>query len=420
VRIVPELDFTSAPGNSSIHPLRNGSGPWQLHRPQKMPLLRVSGTVHCDVVVVGAGITGAMTAEILTRAGHSVIVVDRAFPGRGSTAASTAMLLWEIDTPLVELADLYGFEKASAVYQRSLLAVSGIADMVEQLALPCQFALRPSLYLAPTGESDADLAQEHTARARAGLPGALLSREELIGAFGFDRPAALVSPGSAEADPALLSHGLLQAAFRGGARLVADEAVRYDWDDESAYVALASGASLHAKKIVLATGYDMPDFVRSDLHSIVSTWCVSTGPVPRNAIWNDRALLWEADDPYLYARLTQSDEIVLGGEDEVIEDADERDKKMAEKSAALARRMRDLWPDRDYTFTSSWTAAFGQTEDGLPLIGPVPGARNILAAYGYGGNGITFSFMASRIIAELVAGAPRPWFDDFALDRGQP
>ena len=49
------------------------------------------------MLIVGAGITGSLVAERLTRQGLDVIVVDREIPGAGSTAASTSMLLWEID-----------------------------------------------------------------------------------------------------------------------------------------------------------------------------------------------------------------------------------------------------------------------------------------------------------------------------------
>ncbi|WP_442063265.1 hypothetical protein, partial [Rhizobium johnstonii] len=35
------------------------------------------------------------------------------------------------------------------------------------------------------------------------------------------------------------------------------------------------------------------------------------------------------------------------------------------------------------------------TVDGLPLIGPVPETPHVFAAYGYGGNGITFSYLSS-------------------------
>jgi glycine/D-amino acid oxidase-like deaminating enzyme len=53
----------------------------------------------------------------------------------------------------------------------------------------------------------------------------------------------------------------------------------------------------------------------------------------------------------------------------------------------------------------------------LPLIGPVPGKKGIFAAYGYGGNGITFSFLAAQLIGGLIAGETSKLVDDFALDR---
>jgi glycine/D-amino acid oxidase-like deaminating enzyme len=51
------------------------------------------------------------------------------------------------------------------------------------------------------------------------------------------------------------------------------------------------------------------------------------------------------------------------------------------------------------------------------LIGSVPGFRNIYAAYGYGGNGITFSFLAAELIARRIAGGTSTLFDTFAIDR---
>jgi glycine/D-amino acid oxidase-like deaminating enzyme len=56
----------------------------------------------------------------------------------------------------------------------------------------------------------------------------------------------------------------------------------------------------------------------------------------------------------------------------------------------------------------------------IPLIGAVPGLPRILAAYGYGGNGITFSYMASRMLAKLCTGYKEGWSDAFAIDRPAP
>src|SRR4029434_9404128 len=68
--------------------------------------------VRCDVAVIGGGVTGALTAYHLARAGAGVVVLDRRAIGCGSTSASTGLLQYEIDTPLYKLIDLLGADHA--------------------------------------------------------------------------------------------------------------------------------------------------------------------------------------------------------------------------------------------------------------------------------------------------------------------
>ncbi len=103
----------------------------------------------------------------LTRQGLDVVVIDREFPGRGSTAASTSMLLWEIDRSLTELTQACGFERASRAYQASLYAVAGLKSLVLQLGLPCEMRDKESLYLA-SADTSQTLREEHQLRQRAG------------------------------------------------------------------------------------------------------------------------------------------------------------------------------------------------------------------------------------------------------------
>jgi RAB protein geranylgeranyltransferase component A len=55
------------------------------------------------VLIVGTGISRAMVAEALTAAGRKVTMIDRRGPMLGSTAATTALVQYEIDTPLSQL-----------------------------------------------------------------------------------------------------------------------------------------------------------------------------------------------------------------------------------------------------------------------------------------------------------------------------
>src|SRR5512145_1325811 len=95
----------------------NGSGvPFTAHR----PLLR---DMETDVLVIGAGITGAMIADALCAANYRVVLADTRGPAQGSTLASTALVQYEIDTPLTVLAGKIGKRNAVRAWRRSRLAI---------------------------------------------------------------------------------------------------------------------------------------------------------------------------------------------------------------------------------------------------------------------------------------------------------
>ncbi|MFO1107795.1 MAG: FAD-dependent oxidoreductase [Bradyrhizobium sp.] len=365
---------------------------------------------------MGAGITGSLVAERLARQGLDVIIIDREIPGLGSTAASTSMLLWEIDRPLSTLAEVYGFDRAAQAYRASFDAVRGLTALVHSLGIACELREKDSLYLA-AGSAAGSLLDEHRMRQRAGLPGEFLDHGRLHDAFGVQRAGAIVSPGAADSDPLQLSRGLLHVAAARGARLFDGEATVFDASERSTIVGLKNGREIEAKSVVLATGYVMPDIVCSNVHRVSSSWAIATVPQPEN-IWRNGALIWEDAEHYQYARTTRAGRIIIGGEDsdEIVEPV-ARDRLIPEKSAVLRQKLAALWPRAETGMEFRWAGTFDTTSDGLPLIGPVPGHRGIHAAYGYGGNGITFSFLAAQLLGDLIAGGGAPLLDDFALDR---
>ena len=241
------------------------------------------------MLVVGAGITGALIAQHLASLGNDVCVIDRERPGLGSTAASTAMLLWEIDKKLTTLTMIYGFEHASRVYRQSLAAVAGLQDLVRTHRIPCSFRSRYSLYLAAGDHGARDLLAEHELRQRAG---------------------------AADADPLCLARSLMVAAIAEGAAFFDADAAHYETAGQTVAVTTEDGHAIEADWVVLATGYVMPDFVRSPLHSISSSWALATPPQSKRKLWRDGVLIWEAATDYLYARTTADHRIIIGGEDD--------------------------------------------------------------------------------------------------------
>jgi glycine/D-amino acid oxidase-like deaminating enzyme len=328
------------------------------------------------------------------------------------------MLQWEIDAPLAELAGHIGLEEAAAIYRQSLKAVAGLGRLVAALDIPCAFRPRSTLYLAAREVGYGELVEEHRLRRRAGLPGQLLDAGQLRRGFDLDAPGAILSPGSAECDPLCLAQGLVALARAGGVRVLDGEATAFGHERGRPMVEFAGGQAVEADHVVLATGYALPACIHSPLHKVVASWAVKTLPQAPEALWRDGALIWEASEAYAYLRTTGDGGIIIGGEDQIVADAQERDRLLAAKAERLCERLHELRPRAHAEIGARWTGFFGETKDGLPLIGPVPGLPGFFGAYGYGGNGITFSFLASRLITGMIEGERPGWARSLRIDRG--
>ena len=385
--------------------LRTGRSVWQRHRAPPIPHQRLVRDIETDVLIIGAGITGAMVADNLRESGLRVTVVDRRGPARGSSTASTALVLYEIDTPLTKLTRKIGKRDAERAWRRSRLAVDAIAARVAELCVP-DIAIRNSLYLAGDVLDADGLEREHRARRSAGLPGRLLSRKKLRARFNIDRPAALLAYGNVAIDPRRTTFALLKAAASANATIRCPvEIVDIDARQNGIVATSASGRHIRCRHLVFATGYEMPKCVPSSGHKVISTWAIATVP-QRRRLWPEQCFIWEASDPYLYLRTTSDGRIVCGGEDEEFADEDARDALLSRKTATLQRKLSRLIKTADTTVEFAWTGSFGSSTTGLPTIGRIPRMPNCWAALGYGGNGTTYSRIAADIIAGALTGAP--------------
>ena len=396
--------------------LRGGRSVWEAWAKREEHPKPLKESLRSRILIIGSGITGSFVAERLSRMTPDIVVVDRHQPRTASTAASTALLQWELDTPLRELSAKIGKAGATQVFRASAATVRDIIDLIDSLGIPCQCARRSSLYLAGNRLDSLELMDEQRQRQEAGLPSVLVSANDIRREFGFAVEAALYSEGAAEANPVALAQGLMAQAVARGVRLHFPESVvDYDFGRRGVTVLTESGHELCSDYLVLANGYEMPDFVPSTIHRLNSTWAIATKA--GNQAWPRQALVWEASVPYLYARHSAEGRVIIGGEDEELTDAVARDRKISAKADTLLRKFGRLREGFDGEAEFAWSGFFGATEDGLPLIGALPRHPHVFAAFGYGGNGITFSALAARLIAQAISGTQNPLLDRFRIDR---
>lgn len=370
----------------------------------------------CDVAVIGAGVSGALIALQLVTAGYDVVVIDRREPISGSTSASTALIQFEIDTPLIELSDKIGPARAARAYRRSYAAVSDLAEIIQRQRLKVQWRKRRALYLAGSRLGSRALRQEAQLRAKNGLPSEFIDRADLQRIYGIDRTGAIISEGAGELNPVQLAASCFATVQRKGGRIYAPFEVTSVVSEAGGVVILtANGGHIAAKKAIFATGYEVVKGVPRTAFEITSSWAIATKPVAVEKFWRGRCLIWEAADPYLYLRTTADNRVVIGGEDSSLKSPSKRADAIPAKAKKLIDSLNALLPGRQFELDYSWAGTFAESDTGLPYIAPVEGMKNCLTTVGCGGNGITFSMVAAQLSVSWVAGNRDP---DGSLFRG--
>lgn len=375
--------------------------------------------VRCDVAVLGAGITGALIADELASHGHEVLVVDRRDAGWGSTSASTALLQYEIDTHMVDLAKQYGETAASLAYR----ACADAIPMLQERAKPfrdVEFARMSSLYYASKRRHERDLRDEFELRARYGFDMEWLDRDAVRSRYGFDAPCAIRSALAARIDPYRMAYHLLERMQRSGTGVFDRTHIEaIEVGPRSVALRTPGGAQVVAKHVVVAGGYESQTLLRQHVADNRSSYAFITEPIDADALGPlGDTMVWESARPYLYMRTTADRRLLIGGEDDAVDIDAKRDAQVGAKAAKLLKQVQNLFPHLPMQPAFSWAGTFAETKDGLPFFGAHDqhGPR-VLFAMAYGGNGITYSMLGAGLLRATIEKRKHPLAQLFGFSR---
>ncbi len=369
--------------------------------PATYPSLRKNA--RCDVAVLGAGISGALVAELLAREGLSVVVLDKRDAARGSTSASTALIQYEIDTSLSDLSQMIGTRDAGRAYRLCHQAIDGIDRLAKRFGDECVFTRKKSLYLASAASDVPGLHKEFTARKAAGIAVEYLEATDIESRFSFRRPGALLSHKAGEMDCYRMAHALLRSAKAAGARIFDKTTIaEYDAGPDAVRLKTDTGCTVQAKHVVFATGYEAQEFLPQKVVNLKSTYALASEPLRKFPGWWKRCLIWETARPYLYLRTTSDNRALIGGEDDPFRDPERRDSRVPAKTRRLEKKFRELFPRIPLEVSARWAGTFGETKDGLAYIGSIRQMPRSFFALGFGGNGIVYSHIAARLIRDAL------------------
>jgi len=379
--------------------------------------------VAVDVVVVGAGVIGLVSAWRLAQRGASVVVVDPE-PGSGATGVAAGML-----APVTEAR--LGEEPLLRLNLASWTRWPAFAEEVAAAAgRPTGYRADGTLMVALDADDRAvldDLAARHRVM---GLEATELRGRDARGLEPGLSPrvrAGLLAASEYSVDPAALGEALMAAATAAGARLVRATVahVLTEGDDNAGGsgsrltgvavrgVGDARGGGpvteIHARTVVLAAGCrsgtlaGLPDHVRPPVRPVKGQIMTLRQPVDDPLVTRTVRGIVQGSSIYLVPR--DDGRVVVGA---TVEERGWDTTPTAGGGYELLRDALALVPGLDDAELVAVRAGLRPgSPDDLPMIGP-SGIDGLVVATGHHRNGILLTPVTGDAVAAVVAGDPLP------------
>ncbi|WP_391202984.1 NAD(P)/FAD-dependent oxidoreductase [Psychrobacillus sp. L4] len=370
-----------------------------------------------DVVIVGGGMSGALTALAIVEAGLTVAIVDKRQFGTGSTSANTGLLQYSNDIMLHELIDQIGEQDAVQFYKLCYKAVDDLEKIVTRLHLDADFIRRPSICYASDENDVEKINVEYATLKKHGFPCDYYGPKEMTEKLPFTKLGALITSEDAEINPLKFVLGLLQKVEEKGGHLFPFVEVEDVFEADNFLDIRTSEHSFLAKKIIFTTGYETVPVGKRIGAVINRSYVFVSNPVENFHDWYKQALIWETKRPYLYIRSTVDNRLIVGGLDEEESEAPYSQDIIQQHAEKLLKQAQELFPNYKIDIEYAYAATFGESIDNLPFIGEHPTKPNHYYLLGYGGNGTVYSMLGSQILRDLVMGKRNEDAEIVQLDR---
>lgn len=363
---------------------------------------------HADVVVVGAGITGLITAVLLSRAGKNVIVLEALTAGAGATGNTTAKISLLQGSKLSKIVSKHGPKTARQYVEGNREGQDWLIGHCESHGISVQ---REAAYTYAQSEK--------------GIPAA---RAELEACEAVDLPAQWVDEADvpfpfrggvrladqAQFDPMPLLDSLIVELDERGGRLaqgVRVQKVSGEGGKLAMHVRTTDGDefTVTGDQCVLATGIPILDrggfFARLKPQR---SYCMAYR-VPGDIT---SGMYLSVDSPtrsVRYAPTADGQRLIVGGAGHPVGH---------EKSPSSSVQELDAWAKMHYPGamqTHYWSAQDYSPIDELPYVGPIlPGNDKIFVATGFDKWGMTNGTAAALALSSRILGGRMDWAEAFA------
>lgn len=347
-----------------------------------------------EVLVVGGGITGIMTAYELTKLDLQVILIDASTLCSGTTGRTTAKITAQHGLLYDSLIKSSGIDQAEQYYTSAIEGRKHIEKVMNELQMNIKMAAKDSVMYTTESENIQKIEDEFQAYEKLDIPGRFNKNIDLP----INSKAAITLLNQLQFDPIAYLKHVVEACVQKGVKIFEHtQAIDLEHSDDIE-VATEEGHKITSTYVVQATHFPFHDPLGMFTTRLIPERSyIYAGMDPSVQI---DGMYLSCDTPERSIRSTTFDDVkgfLIGGEGYTVG----KNESIANPYAALKQTALDLFPE--HTFSIQWSAQDYNTMDSIPYIGRLKNKNeNIFVATGFKKWGMTTSSTAALLIADLI------------------
>lgn len=367
-----------------------------------------------DVLIIGGGITGIVTAYMLSNSNLNLSIVDADRMAMGVTANTTAKITSQHDLLYDYLLNSFGFDTAKGYLDSNEEAIKIIEDIVKKENINCDFSSQDAYVYTCDKSNIQKIVDEVSAVTSLGLKAEYVTECPLP----FKIEAAIKFPNQAQFHPRKYLLSLLQILEKRNVNILENSKVIDIKHVQDRYEVYVNDNKITAKYLVMACHYPIKNFPGMYFIKMYQDSSYAIGVELEQDAFDGMYI--SCDTPTASFRNAPYDNgkklLIVGGSGHK---TGATDVNIDDSYINLENYIKSIYPKAKIKYR--WMTEDCVTLDKIPYIGEFSKfLPNMYVATGYKKWGMTTSHVAAKIISDKILGIENPYENVYTATRLEP
>lgn len=370
---------------------------------------KLEKNINTDVCIIGAGITGIMTAYMLLNKGLKITLIDKGEICSGVTENTTAKITSQHGLIYNYLDVTFGTEFARLYLESNQKAIDIIENIIKKEKIDCDFQKIDNYIYTCKDEYIKKIEDEVRTVKKLGIQAELVEKTKLP----FKIKAGIKFPNQAKFHPLKYLYKIVEILSNNEVEIYTNSIVQDVNRKNEGYEITTETNNIKAKYVVMATHYPIKNFPGLYFLKMYQDRFYAIAIEARAKL--DYEMYISAETPVTSFRTINDDLLIIGGEDHKTGD-NSKNLDMCYKN--LETYAKEIYPSMKVKYR--WATQDCVSLDKVPYIGDFSKIMpNFYIATGYKKWGMTTSHVAGKIISDKILNIKNKYEEIYRATRMQ-